>query len=166
MKSVWIGIAIGTCLIAGAQQTTSTSTSSSQQQRGSASAKSSFSGSASAGGALGGGTSGSFAMGTKPTHAILWQPGEKWIEEKRTEEQPFFKDHADYLRKLLAGGKIFLSGPWRDDPGGLTLVRAKSDEEAMAIAEGDPMVKAGILTAEVKAWVILMDGVAIGAKAP
>lgn len=79
------------------------------------------------------------------------------MEGKSTQEQPLFKEHMDYLLLLLRAGKNIMSGPWRDEPGGLTLLRANSDLEADQLIENDPMVKAGILNAEVKAWNVIMD---------
>lgn len=156
MKSAWVGIAIGLGIAALAQQSVNTATSS--QQSGNASAKSSASGYATGGGTA----SGNAFSPAKPTHAILWMPGDRWEEGKRTEEQPLFREHAEYLKSFVKSGKNYMSGPWRDDPGGLTLLRVKTDEEAQAILDNDPMVKAGVLDGEIRAWIVLMDGSMMG----
>ncbi len=146
-----------------AQQTStnqSTSNTQANGQNGRTSATASASSGASSSGrnsGSGSGSSSSLVSNRKPTHAVVWFPGEKWVEGKSTTQQPFFKEHTDYLMVLLKQGKNIMSGPWRDEPGGLTLLRVNNDQEAQQIVENDPMVKNEVLTAQVKGWVVIMD---------
>jgi len=66
-------------------------------------------------------------------------------------------DHLAWLLKLEAGGVVFLSGPLTSGPevgpgSGITVLRAGSAEEARAIAEDDPFVRAGLRAVEVYGW--------------
>lgn len=63
----------------------------------------------------------------------------------------------NYLVGLMREGKVVLSGPWRDEPGGLTLIRVRTDEQADQVLANDPAVKAGYLTGEVKAWDVVLS---------
>ncbi|MGF1470414.1 MAG: YciI family protein [Rubrobacteraceae bacterium] len=69
-------------------------------------------------------------------------------------------DHLDYMIGLEQRGAVFASGPFLNEAGGapgrgMTVLRAESEEEAEALAQGDPLCKAGIRTYEVVAWQIM-----------
>lgn len=57
--------------------------------------------------------------------------------------------HREYLAKLRDAGKLAISGPLTDG-GALIILEADSKEEATAIVDADPFVKAGVF----KSWVI------------
>ncbi len=174
VKSFLIGaVALSLAAVVYAQ-TSQTSQSSSQSQSGNGrtsvwgSASSSSSGSASAGGfrngSAGGSHSGSgggsangsgsgFGINGKPTHAILYT-----LESSSPESDASgvaFDQHTKHLSDQQAKGKVLLFGPWRDLPGSMAIVVAKSDEEANEIAKNDPAVKSGALTFEVRAWSVM-----------
>ena len=74
--------------------------------------------------------------------------------------KPFLMAHLDYMIALEQRGLIFASGPLSDGEGppsghGLTVLRARSFEEARACAQGDPFVANGLRTFEVKEWTIM-----------
>ncbi len=53
--------------------------------------------------------------------------------------------HRDFLRSLREEGKLLASGPL--SPGGaLIVVRARAEEEALVLLDGDPMRTAGLVT--------------------
>jgi len=74
--------------------------------------------------------------------------------------QPFLSAHLEYMISLEKRGLIFASGPLADGEGpptgqGLTVLRAKSFDEARAFAQGDPFVANGLRTFELKEWTIM-----------
>ncbi len=70
------------------------------------------------------------------------------------------KEHLDYQMDLEKRGIMFAAGPlWTDDGKhwggeGMVIVRAASSEEAVTIAEADPMHKAGARRFRVRPWLI------------
>ncbi len=93
----------------------------------------------------------------KPTHAIIYSAGEKWIEGKPAHEQNL-KPHADYMAGMVKKGILIFGGPWRDEPGGLAILKCRSDEEARAVLENDPAVKMGVMNGDLKAWTVFFQG--------
>ncbi len=69
-------------------------------------------------------------------------------------------DHLAYQAELEAKGALFLAGPVSDETGelmqamGLIIYRAASLEEARALAEADPMHKAGARSFVLRRWMI------------
>jgi uncharacterized protein len=66
-------------------------------------------------------------------------------------------EHVAWLLKLEAEGVVFLSGPLVSGPGtgpgsGITVLRARTAQDAAAIAVTDPFVAAGLRTFEVFGW--------------
>lgn len=70
------------------------------------------------------------------------------------------EDHLNFQISLEAEGTMFAAGPmWTDDEqswegDGLVIVRANSREEAIAIAERDPMHQRGARSFTVRPWMI------------
>lgn len=66
-----------------------------------------------------------------------------------------FKGHFANMNRLAAEGKLAVAGPF-DDPEkkyrGLFILAVKTVEEAKALAETDPTVKAGVLVVEYVPW--------------
>ncbi|MFS2101919.1 YciI family protein [Variovorax sp. Varisp85] len=71
-----------------------------------------------------------------------------------------------HLRWMIAAehrGELFASGPFADDAsapgalGGMTIVRATSVSHARDILSTDPFVKEGVVTLDIKKW-LLMEG--------
>ncbi|MFC7464849.1 YciI family protein [Brachybacterium sp. GCM10030252] len=54
-------------------------------------------------------------------------------------------EHREYLQELHAAGTLLLAGPLGGTPGGLLIVRAGSEEEALAAVDGDPFVRDGVV---------------------
>lgn len=159
MRSLVIGLLLGLGIAIVAQQTSTSST-----VRGGGSASGSATASGSAFGQGGGSGSGSGSGGTRsipmPTHAIIWEPGPSWIEGRPVTEQPGFQAHIRYLLQFVKTGQNLLSGPWRDEPGGLTILSVRTDEQAQRIAYEDPAVKSGLFVPQVKAWKVVMGSIA------
>lgn len=54
-------------------------------------------------------------------------------------------EHRDHLRELLAAGTLLLAGPFAGTPRGLLVVRADSEEGALAAVDGDPFLREGVI---------------------
>lgn len=60
--------------------------------------------------------------------------------------------HVGHLKELDRQGRLVLCGPFTDYRGGMVIIKAASYEEAKAVAESDPYVKAGVETYELRTW--------------
>jgi uncharacterized protein YciI len=58
--------------------------------------------------------------------------------------------HVDYLKSLDDKGLLMLAGPFSDYPGGMVVIRAHHEEEAIQIALTDPFIALGYRTFEVR----------------
>ncbi|HYU43321.1 MAG TPA: YciI family protein [Vicinamibacteria bacterium] len=99
--------------------------------------------------------------GEPPTHMttyylVMLVKGPKWAPDTSPAPEQLRKDHLTHLRKLALAGKLVLAGPLTDDGTirGLVLFKAASLEEARALEEDDPLVKAGRLAVEVHPWMV------------
>ncbi len=69
-------------------------------------------------------------------------------------------DHLDYQKALEAKGALVLAGPLSDETGeemegrGLIVYRAPSFADARALAEADPMHKAGARSFTLRRWLV------------
>jgi len=66
-------------------------------------------------------------------------------------------DHIAYMIELEQRGALFASGPLLDEQQrfagcGLTILRAASRDEAMALAQADPFVQRGLRSLELHEW--------------
>ena len=88
--------------------------------------------------------------------AIIHAPGEAWEEGVPFREQPLVMLHVQYMMGLLEAGSLVVGGPFLDDSGGMAVVRASDLEAARKLASEDPSVGAGLLTFQLKPWMIAM----------
>jgi uncharacterized protein YciI len=80
--------------------------------------------------------------------------GEKWTPEETSETKKIQEGHMANIQRLGAEGKLLVAGPFTDggDLRGLYVFRVASMEEARALVETDPAVKAGRLRFEIHPW--------------
>jgi uncharacterized protein YciI len=80
--------------------------------------------------------------------------GAKWTPEETAETRKLQEEHMAKIQKMAAAGKLVIAGPFVDngDLRGLYVFRVTSAEEAKALVESDPAVKAGRLRFELHPW--------------
>ncbi len=63
--------------------------------------------------------------------------------------------HVEHLRRLDDDGKLVIAGPLEGEPsGGMVIVRADSEQEALSIAEEDPFIAQGFESYQVRAMTL------------
>lgn len=81
-------------------------------------------------------------------------PIKTYMENHREE----FDRHLEWLRQIEADGTMFASGVLKDenswDGSVMAIIRAKSYEDAVKIAESEPFHVAGLRRNEVQGWVM------------
>ena len=80
--------------------------------------------------------------------------GATWTPDDTPEIRKLQEEHMANIRRLGEEGKLLLAGPFTDDGDlrGLFVFRASSMEEARALCDTDPAVKAGRLKVELHPW--------------
>ena len=85
---------------------------------------------------------------------VLLRPGAKW-DPKSPEFQNLAKHHGDFLRPLMAEGKLVLAGPIAlSDTGALrgVYIFQVSPEETAKLLEKDPAIETGLMKPEAHPW--------------
>jgi uncharacterized protein len=100
-------------------------------------------------------------------YVVFHSPGPNWVDGAAYNEQPGFMDHVKYINDCHDKGKIVLSGPFMESPGGLggvlaaggmAIFKAANLEEATKLGTNDPTVQAGMLNVDVKTWWVPFHG--------
>ena len=91
-------------------------------------------------------------MGT--VFLVLLKKGPAWSAAETSETKAIQEAHMANIRAMWQAKKLVLAGPMGDagDLRGVFLFQVATVEEARALAEADPAVKAGRLVAEVHPW--------------
>lgn len=89
---------------------------------------------------------------------VIHAPGPKWVQGKSLFEQPGLEAHIAHYRKLLERNKLMAGGPFLDDAGGGMMIPEPglTESEIAEFARTDPAVIAGVLTFEVRPWLVGM----------
>jgi uncharacterized protein YciI len=80
--------------------------------------------------------------------------GPKSTKERTPETEKIQEAHMGHIREMAAAGKLVLAGPFAEDGDlrGVFIFKVASIDEARALADADPAVKAGRLVADVHPW--------------
>ena len=89
---------------------------------------------------------------------VIHSPGPAWKPDVPLFEQQGVHEHVAHFRTLLDSGKLMLGGPFVDEmAGGMMIPEATvSEDEMRRFASEDPAVQSGLLTFEIRPWVIGM----------
>lgn len=87
-------------------------------------------------------------------HFGLLRRGPKWTPESTPETQKIQEGHMANINRMAQLGKLYAAGPILDggDLRGIFIFRTSSLEEAKALADEDPAIKAGRLQLEILPW--------------
>lgn len=97
--------------------------------------------------------------GKKRTYyMVLLRRGAAWELEETPEWTSITRAHIEHTRKMAKSGALLVAGPFMDarmptDLAGVLILGVATLDEAKALAEADPAVKAGRFTVEVKPWI-------------
>jgi uncharacterized protein YciI len=82
--------------------------------------------------------------------------GPKWTPERTPETEKLQADHMANIKAMAATGKLVLAGPFENagEFAGVFIFKVGSLDEAKSMAEADPTIKAGRLTADVHPWMV------------
>jgi uncharacterized protein YciI len=80
--------------------------------------------------------------------------GARWTPGETPESRKLQEEHMANIRRMGEAGKLVIAGPFMDsgDLRGLYVFRVATPEEAKALVESDPAVKAGRLRFELHPW--------------
>lgn len=88
---------------------------------------------------------------------IAHLPGPEWLAGVPFPEQPGVHLHMANMKSWLDAGRIVVGGPFLDERGGGTVITRFDDlDAAIGAANDDPAVKAGLLIADVRPWLLAM----------
>ena len=84
--------------------------------------------------------------------------GPAWVPGRAVRDQPYWTEHAEFMDRLFADGRIFMGGPYSDGSGALLIVHAQDEGEVRRMLEPDPWVLQGVLLlGDVKEWTVFLD---------
>jgi uncharacterized protein YciI len=92
--------------------------------------------------------------------------GPSWTPEQTPETAALQEAHLANIRRLAGSGTLVLAGPFTDggDLRGMFVFHVGTIEEAAALCDSDPAVKAGRLRVELHPW-YSAKGIGVAAKA-
>ena len=85
---------------------------------------------------------------------VILKQGPKWSPDTTPELEKLQEEHLAHIMHLLKEKKALVAGPFKNKDvfRGILIFKEKSLEDARAIAESDPAVKAGHLQVEIHPW--------------
>lgn len=76
----------------------------------------------------------------------LVNPGS--LAKMSPKEEAIVDEHFEYLKKALAGGRLFLAGRCLNGEFGIVIFHADSEKQGEDFMKNDPAIKKAIMTAE------------------
>ncbi|HEV8260544.1 MAG TPA: YciI family protein [Burkholderiales bacterium] len=99
----------------------------------------------------------STALDSMPTYQFgMLLRGPSWAPGESPELKALQEQHMAHIRKTAESGKLVIAGPLGDGGNmrGILVYKVATLEEARALAEADPAVKAGRLKVELHPWMV------------
>jgi uncharacterized protein len=91
-------------------------------------------------------------------YLVFRNPGPSWVRGLPSRQQPLWDEHAVFMDRLFADGRIVLAGPYADYSRVLLIVKALSADEASELFRDDPWTARGILVdSDVIEWSVFLD---------
>lgn len=89
---------------------------------------------------------------------VVHKPGPAWRPQTPLFQQPGLDKHVAHYRQWQQQGKLSLGGPFMDSGfGGMMITEpGLNEDEVKAFAAADPAVHSGLLTYEVRRWLVGM----------
>jgi uncharacterized protein YciI len=91
------------------------------------------------------------SMSSSRSWLLIYRPGRNWLSGQPLSKQPLQK-HGRYILALYRQRIVRLAGGFSDDSGGAALIESESREQAVAIADADPAVVAGVFVYQLIPW--------------
>lgn len=89
---------------------------------------------------------------------IFHHPGPAWEAGKKPVDQPGVMEHFAYLQGIEKSGAIMFSGPFPSGEGGMMILQQDVERAAAEkIASDDPAIRLGLITAEIRPWLITIS---------
>ena len=83
---------------------------------------------------------------------VIYTPGPTWLEGKPVKEQPFFREHINYMQQVFAARQLLMGGAFLDHQGGLGILDGNTDAQALEIVLHDPFVLALVVEPHLHPW--------------
>ena len=93
-------------------------------------------------------------------YVVMHQAGPKWAPGVPMFEQQGLQAHVDHYRTWLDGGKLAQGGPILDSSAAVGMmipVAGLPRDEVEVHAAADPAVQSGLLTFEIRTWMVGMQ---------
>ena len=91
-----------------------------------------------------------------PLFAVEIKVGTKWDQSKPPQEQQYFREHSANLKRLRDAGSLIMGARYSDK--GLVILAAQSEDEARAMMDVDPSIKAEVFKYELHAFNVFYSG--------
>ncbi|MEW6050117.1 MAG: YciI family protein [Candidatus Zixiibacteriota bacterium] len=93
----------------------------------------------------------------KRYYMVFLRRGPNWTAERTPEVETISSGHMAHILQMEKDGKLALAGPFLDQKAtdalaGIFILDVETVEEAQALAESDPSVKAGRFSVEIIPW--------------
>jgi len=83
---------------------------------------------------------------------IYRPPRPTFADDATPDEERVIGSHFQYLKRLLAEGKLLIAGPCEDASMGLAVLECENQEEARSILAADPAIQGRVFTGEIKPY--------------
>ena len=84
---------------------------------------------------------------------VIYRPPRPTFNDDATaDEERIIGIHFQYLKRLLAEGKLLMAGPCEDASMGLAVIECENQDEARSILAADPAIEGKVFTGEIKPY--------------